>query len=427
MDANTTNTDQETWKVIQSDSIKLTPAEKNMIAGGLAGCLGKTMTAPLSRLTVLSQVSSLFPKDHPHHSTTPIGHKFNIFGDLRRIVKQQGVLSLWNGNWTSVLHRFPYSAINFSVFEATNDHLSRITGKTDTPTNRFIAGAASGAAACFVCYPLDLVRTRLTVANSFSGPGESQRPPGTRIYGIVKDIIIKEGVGGLYRGLPVSLFVTAPTLAISFSIYGFVKGRLLAVGGMFVQHKEGETKLQRQQGAPHLSAVGSLCAGCLSGIASSCAIFPIDVVRKRMQVMGQLLPLNPTTAAVAAEVSGQVASAEEALHIALPEKRAGAAAGAGAGTGFKTIPVSDKPALTPTTTTAASASQSVRSPSQQGHVLSASANTFQQARHIFRTEGVRGFYRGLAPELLKVCPMVAIMYCSYEVVQDALNEQFPSR
>jgi hypothetical protein len=41
----------------------------------------------------------------------------------------------------------------------------------------------------------------------------------------------------------------------------------------------------------------------------------MGVVRKRMQVMGQLLPLNTTTAAVAAEVSGAVLNAEAALLI----------------------------------------------------------------------------------------------------------------
>lgn len=404
MDANTTNTEHETWKPFPSETVRLSPAEKNMIAGGLAGCLGKTLTAPLSRLTVLSQVSSLFPKGHPHH-TTPIDHKSNIFSDLRKIIRTQGVLSLWNGNWTSVLHRFPYSAINFAVFEATNDLLSRTTHEKDSTANRFVAGAVSGAAACFVCYPLDLVRTRLTVANSFVPAPQGTAQRGSKIYLLVKDIILKEGVAGLYRGLPVSLFVTAPTLAISFSIYGFIKSKLIAIGGIFVTAvKPGEAQLLTQPQGAHLSAVGSLCAGCLSGIASSCAIFPVDVVRKRMQVMGQLLPLNTTTAAVAAEVSGAVPSAEDVIQRSLDKGRAGS----GQSTAQALLPAS--------------------SPAQ--HKTSASvcpqSSSWQQARHIFRTEGVRGFYRGLAPELLKVCPMVAVMYCSYEIVQDALNEHFPS-
>mmetsp|Transcript_117313 Transcript_117313/g.230127 ORF Transcript_117313/g.230127 Transcript_117313/m.230127 type:complete len:408 (+) Transcript_117313:135-1358(+) len=404
MDPNSAGTEEQSWKPFTGQIISLTPAEKNMIAGGVAGCIGKTITAPLSRLTVLSQVSSLFPKDHPHHSAMNGGSKQSLYGTLRSIVKTQGVLSLWNGNWTSVLHRFPYSAINFAVFEATNDYLTKVTDKSDTTTNRFMAGALSGATACFACYPLDLVRTRLTVSSSFSSPAGAQT--GSKIYHVVKEIILKEGVGGLYRGLPVSLFVTAPTLAISFSIYGLVKGKLIALGGMFTYNNnnfgENATPKQKLQNANHLTPIGSLCAGCLSGIASSCAIFPVDVVRKRMQVMGQLVPLNNTTAAVAAEVSGAVPSAEAALQINI-ESPTGAT---------KWVPRQLPSAHD-------------MAPKEQ-HVLPNSANTFQQARHIFRTEGLRGFYRGITPELLKVCPMVAVMYCSYEIVQDALNLHFPS-
>ncbi len=34
---------------------------------------------------------------------------------------------------------------------------------------------------------------------------------------------------------------------------------------------------------------------------------------------------------------------------------------------------------------------------------------------MLKTEGVRGMYRGIVPELLKVCPMVGITFCTYEV------------
>lgn len=336
-------------------------------------------------------------------------------------MKREGILSLWNGNLTSVLHRFPYSAINFAVFEATNDILTKITHNHDTPSNRFAAGALSGAAACFVCYPLDLVRTRLTVSNSFSTSHEGGIRKGSKIYHLVKDIVLREGVAGLYRGLPVSLFVTAPTLAISFSIYGYIKGHLISIGGVFT-HPAHEHSSSSGKPVLHLSAIGSLCAGCMSGIASSCAIFPVDVVRKRMQVMGQLMPLNTTTAAVAAEVSGAVPSAEAALHLTVDTVEAKTVSSSSnskvavmADTVHNTKPT---PPLLPH---AQAAQQCAEHPP-----LHSGTTTIQQARHILRTEGVRGFYRGIAPELLKVCPMVAIMYCSYEMVQEALNDHFPS-
>jgi hypothetical protein len=38
-----------------------------------------------------------------------------------------------------------------------------------------------------------------------------------------------------------------------------------------------------------------------------------------------------------------------------------------------------------------------------------------------RTEGVRGLYRGILPEILKITPMVSITFCVYEWVLDLIE------
>ncbi len=138
----------------------------------------------------------------------------SLSGGMKKIIDRGGVWSLWRGNGTSVLHRFPYSAINFFVYEHTLDFLEqrhrdrqhehdnrrRRAGnngdyvdyrdeKTETSVqlahrvtqrvwqssdsshsdpkhksawDKFVAGAVAGSIACVACYPLDLVRTRLT-------------------------------------------------------------------------------------------------------------------------------------------------------------------------------------------------------------------------------------------------------------------------
>ena len=45
----------------------------------------------------------------------------------------------------------------------------------------------------------------------------------------------------------------------------------------------------------------------------------------------------------------------------------------------------------------------------------------QQIRNIMTREGVRGIYRGLPPELLKVVPMVGTMFLVYEQMKNVLN------
>ena len=43
-------------------------------------------------------------------------------------------------------------------------------------------------------------------------------------------------------------------------------------------------------------------------------------------------------------------------------------------------------------------------------------------KNILRTEGARGFYRGILPELLKVIPMVSVTFSMYEFTLKLLNK-----
>ena len=49
------------------------------------------------------------------------------------------------------------------------------------------------------------------------------------------------------------------------------------------------------------------------------------------------------------------------------------------------------------------------------------------AARLLRTEGVRGFYRGFAANLLRVAPQSALTLVVYEEVKRALNRLDPAR
>ena len=310
-----------------------------MIAGGIAGSVGKTATAPLSRITILYQVSPIInpiassvasatlPGSSVHHVVGDFSGN-SLWGAMRQVLKSEGALSFWKGNLTSVLHRFPYSAINFTAYELTRDSLCYVMNKKDneiaTPGIRFASGAISGAAACFACYPLDLVRTRLTVSVS---PGAVRQG----IVGTISKILRDEGPYGLYRGLHVSLAVAVPSLGIGFGVYGTVKELIIEHDIKALKGRDG-----------HINPLGSMLSGALSGVLSSLLTFPADVVRRRMQLIGE-----------------------------------------------------------------SSAAQM-------------SPSAFHETIRIFKAGGIRGMYRGIVPELLKVTPMVGITFSVYELVADAL-------
>uniref|UniRef100_A0A7S1FTK7 Mitochondrial carrier protein n=1 Tax=Corethron hystrix TaxID=216773 RepID=A0A7S1FTK7_9STRA len=259
-------------------------ALKQLFCGGVAGSVAKTVTAPLSRLTILFQV-------HPMVTTKAHAPSYadGVLPAARKVLQREGLVGFWKGNGTSVLHRFPYSAINFYVYETMLDRLKerrRSRGHPPPPASgrrrrdsdyvrpreRFIAGATAGTAACVTCYPLDLVRTRLA----------TQLPGLERYRGIVDALTTiwrKEGLRGLYSGQGATLMVAIPNFAVSYSVYGTLKEYALDDDLFYnlrrVDDVSGETKL---------GLTATLFCGAASGGLSACLTFPFDTVRRRMQI-----------------------------------------------------------------------------------------------------------------------------------------------
>ena len=350
-----------------------------MIAGGIAGCVAKTVTAPLSRLTLLLQVSPILSSHAASSGTLSMAKEGELSGSLfsvcRRIVREEGWLSLWKGNLTSVIHRFPYSAINFTAYDTITKIMKR-QGIRETPTTRFSCGASAGGIACVACYPLDLVRTRLmatrtpqgslnaSISSSGSSAVGASSSFGRTIMGTITSTMLKivhdEGVAGLYRGLLISLWVTLPTFGISFCVYGTVKEHIL--------HLDSKTtpfpmSLLKDSTTGHLSPGGSMLSGAMSGVTSSLLLFPADVVRRRMQVAGLLKAQTIE--------SGPKSSSHINLN-SLPGGRGGALA---------------------------------------------------EMLRMVRSGGVRGLYRGIFPEILKITPMVSITFMVYEFVLDLIDDE----
>jgi hypothetical protein len=213
---------------------------KLLLCGGVAGAFSKSCTAPLARITILRQLQS---NGVVHGWSGSAG--MGIYAALAKIAREEGVRALWKGNGVTVLHRLPYSSINFYAYENIMDFLegegswarsgekskSSAGGKggtsrkddEDNPERqggvglgwdvgrRLVAGGSAGMIACAMTYPLDLVRTRLaaqTTVKHYDGLFHA-------LYVIAK----KEGPRGLYRGLPPTLVGVGPSLAINFAAY----------------------------------------------------------------------------------------------------------------------------------------------------------------------------------------------------------------
>nr|ACF81095.1 unknown [Zea mays] len=82
----------------------------HLAAGGFAGAVSKTCTAPLARLTILFQVAGM-------HSDVATLRKCSIWHEASRIFREEGIEAFWKGNLVTIVHRLPYSAISFYSYE----------------------------------------------------------------------------------------------------------------------------------------------------------------------------------------------------------------------------------------------------------------------------------------------------------------------
>ncbi|XP_076899699.1 uncharacterized protein LOC143553634 [Bidens hawaiensis] len=231
-----------------------------LLAGGISGAFSKTCTAPLARLTILFQVQGM-------HTQGALLSRPCIWSEATRIVNEEGLRAFWKGNLVTIAHRLPYTAVNFYAYEQYKKLLKSIpsignnsgTAGADACVH-FVGGGMAGITAATATYPLDLIRTRLAAQRStiyYNGVGHALRT-------ICRD----EGALGLYKGLGATLLGVGPSIAISFSVYETLRS-------YWKSYRPDDS-----------TVMVSLTCGSLSGIASSTATFPLDLVRRRKQLEG---------------------------------------------------------------------------------------------------------------------------------------------
>lgn len=176
------------------------------------------------------------------------------------------------GNGINVLRIAPYSAVQFSTYEFLKSAWKSSGREIDT-TARLVAGSLAGIASVVSTYPLDLVRSRLSIESASLGRGVVIKPEaGTRGTGIVamtlKVFREEGGIRGLYRGLTPTAAGVAPYVAMNFACYELFK-----------------TYVTTDESAPPGTVTKLLC-GALAGSISQTLTYPLDVLRRRMQVTG---------------------------------------------------------------------------------------------------------------------------------------------
>ncbi|KAI9136345.1 mitochondrial deoxynucleotide carrier [Paraphysoderma sedebokerense] len=283
--------------------------------------------APLDVVKIRLQLQSLRPPKDASPNLPPPQLKYRgIYGTFKTIVKEEGPLALWKGNWPAEFLYLTYGAVQFwshgeskRLFQYLDAEIIHIP----KPIQSFLSGAIAGSAATIITYPFDLLRTRFAVQ------GQGDAKVYTSMYSAVRQILETEGVRGLYLGLGPSLLQIMPYMGLMFGAYDGLK------------KLSNRLKFSSSLG---FSISQDLLCGGLAGIISKIGVFPFDTVRKRMQIQG------PTR--------------EQYIIPNLPRY--------------------------------------------------SRLSTTRIAASMFKHEGLRSFYRGMLPGLLKAGPSSAVTFLVYE-------------
>ncbi|KAF9566019.1 mitochondrial thiamine pyrophosphate transporter [Mortierella alpina] len=256
-----------------------------------------------------------------------------MFSGIAMIVREEGIRGLWKGNMAAEYLYLTYSGIQFLVYQQTKVFLKRTselsaqkalavknavvtttsasatTGTVVTAplhavsaftsssaVQSFIAGANAGIIATACTYPFDLLRTRFAVQRD------------VKVYtGIVQacqHIFQKDGVKGFYRGMSPALIQVVPYMGIMFGSYDTLKH----LASWFKEKANVESSYSKSTSQTAVATKGSILSvqgekpvrkvgqfllgledflcGALSGIISKTGVYPLDMVRKRLQIQG---------------------------------------------------------------------------------------------------------------------------------------------
>ena len=196
-------------------------AYKYLAAGGIAGAVSRTCTAPFDRLKVYL-ITQTSPK--PSHMIRPAtaaatASESSIIGAVRTIYGQGGFRGFFVGNGLNVMKIIPESAIKFYVFETAKTLLAQFTGVEDKnaiPVGaRFVAGGMAGLCSQFCIYPVETLKTRI-----MSTKIGDQAKPAVNTHGrsfvldTVKSMYKTQGIRAFWPGLTLGLLGVFPYQAL---------------------------------------------------------------------------------------------------------------------------------------------------------------------------------------------------------------------
>ena len=233
----------------------------DLIAGFLSGCVAVIVTGPLWLVNTRLKLQGVTSVDEGgssnNNNNTMKQYCKGIFHGLYTICKQEGLLTLWKGTFTSIILSLN-PAIQLAAYEMLKRHhlivrngsrvilwivstiIYHAKGSTTVPSSQenhpdvnstdgsamehFINALLSKFVATLITYPIQLIQTRQRWSKTPDKITNEKKAKQQRWFGAatihdLTEIIQQQGVLGLYRGLESKLMQTCLNSALMFVAY----------------------------------------------------------------------------------------------------------------------------------------------------------------------------------------------------------------
>nr|XP_039256665.1 mitochondrial thiamine pyrophosphate carrier-like [Styela clava] len=241
------------------DTITKSTFIHHIASGTLGGAVTRALISPFDVVKIRFQLQSEAGKARRYRG---------LFQATRVIFKEEGVTAFWKGHIPAQWLSMVYGGVQFCAFEFFTTIVHQILphSRQETVKNMTthgVCGALSAIVATIVAQPLDVLRTRFAA--------QTEPKTFTSATRAAFFMVRQEGYFSLYRGLIPSLVQIVPFSAMQFGSRSFFEAVWISHGlkpGNFSEF---------------------ICGGC-AGLLAKTFVYPLDVVKKRLQIQGFAAP-----------------------------------------------------------------------------------------------------------------------------------------
>ncbi|CZT15230.1 related to solute carrier family 25 member 39 [Ramularia collo-cygni] len=192
---------------------------------------------------------------------------------LRKIARNEGILTLWRGLSPTLMMAVPGNVIYFAGYDwLRTSKLSPIEGRVSDVYAPLAAGSLARVLAAIVVSPIEMLRTRMQAHQT----KEKNVMRATMVE--LRDMVGTQGYTSLWRGLTLTFWRDVPFSALYWWGYEFGRERL------HEQRRRRGSMAGRELGTKEL-LTDSFIAGASSGLIAALVTTPFDVGKTRQQTV----------------------------------------------------------------------------------------------------------------------------------------------